>query len=62
MRKLAQDSLQKNAAMEIMIDKRTSEILGPGDGCICYKVKFYFNFIVLIDHKVVYCKAEVLMH
>ena len=49
--------------MEIMIDKRTSEILGPGDGCICYKVKFYFNFIVFIDHKVVYCKAEkMLMH
>ena len=53
-RKLAWDELQKNIVIDgdMMIDRRTGEVLGPEVGNTYWKVKFLANFIVFTDHKI----------
>ena len=38
---------------DTMIDKRTGEVLGPEVDSTYWKDKFYVDFMVLIDHRVV---------
>ena len=42
---------------DMMIDKRTDDVLDPDVDSTCWKDKFSTNFIVFIDHKIT-CKAE----
>ena len=40
---------------DMMIDKRTGEVLGPEVGSIYWKDRFQANFIVYKDYKVTCC-------
>lgn len=43
----------------MMIDKMTSEVLGPEVDYACYKEKCYVNFILFIYYKIKCCVVKV---
>ena len=54
-RKLTREGLQKNIVMngDTIIDKRTGEALGPEVDSSYWKEKFYADFVVFMDYKII---------
>ena len=60
LRKLAWDKLQKNIAMDdnMMIDRRTGEVLGPNWFDVLEKQALRVDFMVFVYYKITYCRVE----
>ena len=60
LRKLAWDELQKSILMDgnMLIDRRTGEVLDPEVDSTYWKKKLLIDFIVFVDYKVTCLKVE----